>query len=333
MSELPGVRTTKEATARRILASVDGYQSLPGGGVIAGSKSRDPLNTGDTDVLRAGLMMGKITATGKWAPAVIGAVSAAYDGGTTVKVSAATAAEIVRRIGATGTFKLTGPATAGGTVRTLTATYSAVDTTKGEITIAALAVNEVQTVAIAGTLSAGAFCLVFDVAGVKKRTAAIAYNAAIADIQTAVDGALGSEKVVVGGSTIAEFTITFSGTGFAATAQPTVEVDIHTAITGLTAITVTRTTPGVPGAFIKGALVQPTDGSEVIRTLLTEQYGVSVTDEDNDDVDVFYPSIMIAGQIDASQIINYSADVSVQAYIKSSLNAYGNYVFDDDFVS
>jgi hypothetical protein len=46
--------------------------------------------------------------------------------------------EIVRRIGSSGTFKLTGPATAGGTAATQTVTYSAVNQTTGVITCSAL---------------------------------------------------------------------------------------------------------------------------------------------------------------------------------------------------
>ena len=53
------------------------------------------------------------------------------------------AAEIVRRIGAAGTFKLTGPPTAGGTVATQVVTYSAVNTSTGAITITALSADAV----------------------------------------------------------------------------------------------------------------------------------------------------------------------------------------------
>ena len=48
-----------------------------------------------------------------------------------------TAAEIVRRIGASGTLKLSGPPTAGGTVATQSVAYSGVNTGTGAITITA----------------------------------------------------------------------------------------------------------------------------------------------------------------------------------------------------
>jgi len=106
------------------------------------------------------------------------------------------------------------------------------------------AVNEVQTIAIAGTLSAGGFSLAFiNALGNRKQTPVIAYNASEANIQTAVDAALGSSKAVVAG-TVASFTITFSGTGMSGTPYDPVEV-IPDGLTGMTSISVTRTTRGV----------------------------------------------------------------------------------------
>lgn len=136
-----GLGTEKTYTPRSVLAGALGAMYLPQGRIIDGSKSRDPLNTGDLDVLRNGLLMGKITSGGKYAPSVIGKTTVAYDASatanTSLTVGAATAVEIVRRIGATGTFKITGPPTAAGTVATETLTYSAVNTTTGVITITA----------------------------------------------------------------------------------------------------------------------------------------------------------------------------------------------------
>jgi hypothetical protein len=105
--------------------------------VIDGTKSRDPSNS-NTDVLRAGLLLGK-TSGGKYAPSILGALtSGVAASATTLAVSPATAVEMVRRLGATGTFKLVGPPTAGGTVATQTVTYTAVNQTSGAITVSAL---------------------------------------------------------------------------------------------------------------------------------------------------------------------------------------------------
>jgi len=202
---------------------------LPGGVVIDGSNSRDPLNSGDVDVLRDGLVMGK-TASGKYAPSILGVLSQAYDkdgsSATTMVVSAATATEIARRIGTSGTFKVTGPPTASGTVTTETITFSAVDTDTGAITVTT-ASND----------------------------------------------------------------------------------------------------------FIAGAFVQPTDGSETPRCLLyAGGYGIKATDEDGASIDEQFPTPLIGGIVDASQIVNYPSDASLKTWLKqTALNAVGQFVFDDDF--
>lgn len=138
---LPGVKTSRTATPRRVMLSQSGIARIPGGKICDGSKSRDPLNTGDVDVLRAGVLMGEITASGKYAPSVLGVLTVAYDkdasAPVSMTVSAATATEIARRIGTSGTLIVSGPPTTAGTVATETITFSAVNTTTGVITISA----------------------------------------------------------------------------------------------------------------------------------------------------------------------------------------------------
>lgn len=142
---VPGVGTEYSASPRTVFVS--DMRVLPGLHVIDGSKSRDPLNTSYVDRLRAGMLLGKITSSGKFAPSIIGVTTVAYDkdasDNTTMTVSAATATEIARRIGTSGTFKVTGPPTAGGTVATQTVTFSAVNTSTGAITISALSANAI----------------------------------------------------------------------------------------------------------------------------------------------------------------------------------------------
>jgi len=109
---------------------------LPGGRVIDGTLARDLANTPDITSLRPGLPMGKVTTSGKYANSIIGATTGAYaDNDLVLQTSAAVAAEIVRRIGASGTVKLTGPPTAGGTVATVSVAYTAVNTTTGVLTV------------------------------------------------------------------------------------------------------------------------------------------------------------------------------------------------------
>jgi hypothetical protein len=141
----PGIRDPFGATHRIVMrGSPDLW--LPGGATIAGAYSRDPGNTGDVHVLRAGLIMGKRTADSKMAPTVLGVLSEAYtSGGTELTVTAAQATEIARRVGSsgTGTLKAIGPPSAAGTVAATAITFSAVDTTTGVITVTSLGVNKV----------------------------------------------------------------------------------------------------------------------------------------------------------------------------------------------
>jgi hypothetical protein len=136
---LPGVGTARVASPREVLAGNAQFAQFgPGLRTIDGSRSRDPLNTPDVDVLRAGLPLGKTTG-GKYAASVIGVLTiAAAAGATALTVAPAVATEIVRRFGASATFKLTGPPAAAGIVATQILTYSAVNTSTGVITCAAL---------------------------------------------------------------------------------------------------------------------------------------------------------------------------------------------------
>lgn len=126
VSRQPGIGYSQTATPRNVFLGGELY--LPGGKVIDGSKSRD-IDSGKVYDLAAGLLMGKITASGKYAPSIIGLTGVAHDTSavtTTMTLPAAVVTEIQRRIGASGTFKITGPPTAAGTVATETVTYSAI---------------------------------------------------------------------------------------------------------------------------------------------------------------------------------------------------------------
>lgn len=141
----PGLGTVKTATPRRVMLAGSGV-FLPAK-IVRGAVSRDPLNTANLDVLRAGMVLGKITANSKYAPSIIGVLPSAHDSsGTTLtelSVGAANAVEIVRRIGSSGTFGLTGPPSAAGTVATTAVTFSAVNVTTGIVTITDIAVDKV----------------------------------------------------------------------------------------------------------------------------------------------------------------------------------------------
>jgi len=146
----PGIGTAREATHRTIFLN-NSECWLPGGKTINGSASRDPGNT-PVGVLRPGLLMGKITATGLYAPSIVGVITEAYtSGGTELTVSVAQATELDRLVGQAGTAELVaiGPPTAAGTVAVTDITHSAIVTATGVITVSSLGVDK-----IAGTLIA-----------------------------------------------------------------------------------------------------------------------------------------------------------------------------------
>lgn len=132
---VPGIRSERTYTPREVLVGPNGAQYLEQGKIISGAVSRDPLNTGDIVTLRPGLLLGEITSGGEYAPSILGTLSANFTATTfAMTVSAATATELSRRIGTSGTFKLTGPPSSAGTVATSSVSYSAVNTTTGVIT-------------------------------------------------------------------------------------------------------------------------------------------------------------------------------------------------------
>jgi hypothetical protein len=136
---LPRMGSTVTSTPRIVFRGGPVFEDYPGGKIIS-SISRDWGNTGDLDTLRPGLLMGKITSGGEYAPSVLGVTSGATAAGaTTVSVSAAAAVEIERRVGATGTLTIVGPPSANGVVAVETLTYSAVNTSTGDLTVTATA--------------------------------------------------------------------------------------------------------------------------------------------------------------------------------------------------
>lgn len=142
----PGVQTAKSASHRVVFKSKTGEQYLPAGKLIDSSESGDPGNSPDVRVLRAGLLMGKITTTGLFAPSIVGVLQSAYTSGETeLTVTAAQAVELDRIVGQAGTAELVaiGPPSAAGTVASTDITHSAIDTSTGVITVTSLGVNKI----------------------------------------------------------------------------------------------------------------------------------------------------------------------------------------------
>lgn len=133
---LPGIKTERNFTDRHIRISTENRAYIIAGKTVDGTLSRDPLNGTDTDVLRPGLMLGKVTASKKYASSIIGPIlNAEIATSVALEVSVATALEIVRRIGTSGTFNLVGPPAASGVPATESVVFTAVDTGTGIITV------------------------------------------------------------------------------------------------------------------------------------------------------------------------------------------------------
>ncbi len=327
---MPGASAERIAKHRTV--SADGYLTfLPGGRILDGPKTRDPDNPDyPTNVLgqsslRAGLLLGKIAATNKYANAVIGVTAGALAaGGTTITISAAEAVELNRRLAlsAATTFKLTGPPVASGVVRTNTITFSAINTTTGVVTITAPGVNEAQTLnfqnAPAGTFNLG----IVDLNGAFQDVGPITYSATIAtlvaNINTALNNALGASLVVASGTLVTAVALTFSGAGYAALPQSLVTVDANNLTAGN--VSVTRTTAGVDGRFVAGSWVGDIDGSATPLTFLPDGWE---TFTDGTGADNPFPRVPNGGQVDDGNLLPLAADPSLRQFVRTSLNAAG----------
>lgn len=317
----PGVNATRTVNPRQLWRGAARF--FPGAQqTINGALSRDPGNTGAIFEIRGGTLMGRVTATGLFAPAVIGTVSGTYNGGTTVTTSAASATELVRRVGASGNLVLTGPATAAGTVRQITVAYSSVNTGTGAITVTAANVNEVQTLnwqnSPTGTFRIG----VVNPSGVLVHTQPITYNSTpatlVGNINTALDAALGAGLVVASGSAVTAIALTFSGAGYAATPQPalvTIDTDALTAGN----VTVTRTTAGVNGSFVANSWIGATDGTSVPVTFIGDPAGIRVVDYDGNSFnEMFTPPI--GGEVYSDALLPWPSDAAHRNWVFERLN-------------
>lgn len=329
---------SEQLMAHRLVGRQGFWTYLANGGNIEGTRARDPGNTTDVTCLRPGLLMGKITSGGYWAPSAFGLTGGALtNSGTTLTLaSAAIGTEIVRRIGATGTFKLTGPPTAAGTVRTLTVTYSAVSGTS--VTITALGVNAVQTVNLATAATGGSIrLLVQKTDGTWALTPAAAWSATdatlLSNLQAALDTATGVTNGIVASAIAATdtdlgFVLTYSGTGYAG--LPWEKAQVHTLFTSNTGANVVSTTAGVDGRFVTASLVQPADGSETPLSVIPDGYGIQIP---SDSSDREWPEIPIGGVIDFAQLLPLVSDTSLKAWVRASLSTLpgGKFTFSDVF--
>jgi hypothetical protein len=343
---VPGFYAGQSITPRNIFTTAQSSQVHlePTFGLIDGTASRDP-GSSSVSLLRAGLLMGIETSNKKYAPSIIGVLSAAVGGSqTSLTVPPAVATELVRRQGGSGTFTLTGPPATGGVVRSFTATYSAVNTSTGVVTISALGtgavsgVNAVEALPFVDTTGSGTFTLTIE--GVT--TGAITYSSTaatlFANINTALNATFGTSAIVASGGSLAAIILTFSGTGY--TNRPIANSSngtvsgvkvIATLLAGATGFTAgnnptssgvgaalaggsTTTTAGVAavtatgGEFVAGSLIQPTDGSQQPITILCNEYGIDVNDRSGNSLDQMLPQFVRGGDLLTANLIDFVTD-------------------------
>jgi len=242
--QLPGVYAQRTATFRKITIGDEEY--LPGGLIVDGNNAGDPLNSPYTYELLPGHLLGRIGQSSALGSSIFGLSTASIAAaGTTLTVSTATAAEIIRRIGTQGDLYVTGPATAGGTVNSQKMTFTAISATTGNITIAAASsagVYDVQTITLVGVNDSNGFTITYNDQTTALITATSGLAAAIqvalralAGDMTTVAVALASGSDNVTGST---YSITFASVGY----RNLVACNIYTA--NITSLAVTHTTPG-----------------------------------------------------------------------------------------
>ena len=110
------------------------------------------------------------------------------------------------------------------------------------------AVNEVQTVVLTGATGGGFIMFGINAStGNKTYSPLVAYNSNLAGIQTALNDIFGAGLVVAAG-TVTDFTLTYSGAGYAGMPQPLIGLDLD-GLTGFTAANGAHTTPGVAAAI------------------------------------------------------------------------------------
>jgi hypothetical protein len=186
-------------------------------------------------------------------------------------------------------------------------------------------------------------------------TGAITYSATAATLVTNINVALQATfgpQFVCSGASLAAVILTAAGAAYAPRPLGLVQATVLTGSTGYTIngsgtigtpSTCAVTTTGVSlvqwfggsGSFVAGSLIQPTDGSQVIKTILTDQFGTKVIDQLNTTrVDVFDALLWAGGGvIDCHYLVNYPTDTGIQAYIKAQVRSFiGQGIFSDDYI-
>jgi hypothetical protein len=106
----------------------------------------------------------------------------------------------------------------------------------------------------------------------------------------------------------------------AASGTVAVQVVTYSAVNTTTGVV---TCTALSAAAVTASLIQPTDGSETILTLLCETDGLQIIDQTHTNrMDVFCGTLLAGGgTINTGMIVNYPSDPSLKSYVKSALKA------------
>lgn len=314
-----------------------------GGGVIASAKARDPGNTPDVTVLRTGTLMARNATTNRYGVWSIGTSTAAITGtSTTINVSVASAVELVRRIGTSGTFRLIGSSvafnsalpTTVNSVRTVTVTYSGVNTSTGDITVTAIgALNQIDHIRFNAPSTGGNLQLTVQKTDYTFATTANAAWSAtdatyLSNIQTQLDTSTGvSNGIVVsaisGLDTDHGLQLTYSGTGYAGKPWTPVAVAVYPTGSSAAGVSIFQQ---AAGSFISGSVLAEAS-FDVPTSLIVETSGI-VIPTDGSDRDW---SVPVGAQLTTANILPWPSDTGMRNFIKDSLSTTsgGKFLFDD----
>ena len=158
---IPGMTPSTLTLSPRMLFTMDAMAGdfKDSGYAFCGNSTRDPDNSAvNVAECRPGLLLGKVSSAttgvgtggvtpivGLYAASVIGTLTAAYAAGGTLILSAASAAEAVRRVGTAGTLVITGAPTATGTVAQNNIVYTAINLTTGGVSLSAASTTVAYT--------------------------------------------------------------------------------------------------------------------------------------------------------------------------------------------
>ncbi len=93
------------------------------------------------------------------------------------------------------------------------------------------------------------------------------------------------------------------------------------------------TVTAINQAFVLGSMVLPTDGSQYMRTIIGNKYGLKSTDWTNiNQIDVLVPVAYQSGILRTASLYNYPADPASRNWVKQTLRLFcAGALFNDDF--